>query len=97
GTLAQDAGGSRRGKNMVAVGLVCGLLGVDTHKIEEMILRRYAHKGDVGEANIRSLLAGAEHAREQLPAGPHRLAPATPEGAERVPRSREPAHRRVAL
>ena len=84
GALAQDAGGSRRGKNMVAVGLVCGLLGVDTHKIEEMILRRYAHKGDVGEANIRSLLAGAEHAREQLPAGPHRLAPATAEAAERV-------------
>ena len=29
----QEAGGSRRGKNMVAVGLVCGLLGIDTHKI----------------------------------------------------------------
>ena len=62
--IAQEAGGSRRGKNMVAVGLVCGLLGIDTHKIEEMILKRYAHKGDVGEANIRSLLAGAEHARD---------------------------------
>jgi 2-oxoglutarate ferredoxin oxidoreductase subunit alpha len=84
GALAQEAGGSRRGKNMVAVGLVCGLLGIETQKIEEMILRRYAHKGDVGEANIRSLLVGAEHAREKLPAGPHRLAPATGQGAGRV-------------
>jgi 2-oxoglutarate/2-oxoacid ferredoxin oxidoreductase subunit alpha len=84
GALAQEAAGSRRGKNMVAVGLVCGLLGLDTHKIEEMILKRYAHKGDVGEANIRSLLAGLEHARDKLPDGPHRLAPPAGEGAERV-------------
>lgn len=84
GALAQEAGGSRRGKNMVAVGLVCGLLGIDTHKIEQMILERYAHKGDVGEANIRSLLAGAGHARSQLPEGVHRLGPATAQEEERV-------------
>jgi len=84
GGLAQEAGGSRRGKNMVAVGLVCGLLGIDTHKIEQMILKRYAHKGDVGEANIRSLLAGAEHARSVLPAGAHHLAPPKPEETDRV-------------
>jgi 2-oxoglutarate ferredoxin oxidoreductase subunit alpha len=84
GALAQEAGGSRRGKNMVAVGLVCGLLGIDTHKIEQMILKRYAHKGDVGDANIKSLLAGVEHAREELPAGPHRLAPPAAEESERV-------------
>ncbi len=84
GGLAQEAGGSRRGKNMVAVGLVCGLLGIDTHKIEEMILKRYAHKGDVGEANIRSLLAGAEHARTALPAGAHHLGPPGAQDAERV-------------
>ena len=77
--LAQEAGGGRRGKNMVAVGLVCGLLGIDTARIEEMILKRYAHKGDVGEANIRSLLAGASFARERLPAGGHKLRPAEPE------------------
>jgi 2-oxoglutarate ferredoxin oxidoreductase subunit alpha len=81
--LAQEAGGGRRGKNLVAVGLVCGLLGIDTARIEEMILKRYAHKGDVGEANIRALLAGASFARERLPAGGHHLeAPA----AERVQR-----------
>jgi 2-oxoglutarate/2-oxoacid ferredoxin oxidoreductase subunit alpha len=84
GALAQEAGGSRRGKNMVAVGLVCGLLGIDTHKIEQMILKRYAHKGDVGEANIRSLLAGVEHARGKLPEGAHRLGPAIAQGDDRV-------------
>jgi 2-oxoglutarate ferredoxin oxidoreductase subunit alpha len=61
---------------MVSVGLVCGLLGIDTARIEEMILKRYAHKGDVGESNIRSLRAGYEHATTKLPAGAHRLGPA---------------------
>jgi 2-oxoglutarate ferredoxin oxidoreductase subunit alpha len=82
--LAQDAGGGRRGKNMVAVGLVCGLLGIETARIEEMILKRYAHKGDVGEANIKALLAGAGFARDQLPANGHRLSPPAPDQAERV-------------
>ena len=41
---------------MVIVGMVCGLLDVDTEQIEALILKRYAHKGDVGEANINSLL-----------------------------------------
>jgi 2-oxoglutarate ferredoxin oxidoreductase subunit alpha len=49
-----------------------------------MILKRYAHKGDVGEANIRSLLAGASYAREQLPADGHRLRPPEPEREDRV-------------
>ena len=71
--IAQEAGGNRRGKNMVSVGLVCGLLGIDTARIEEMILKRYAHKGDVGESNIRSLRAGFEHARDDLPGGAHKL------------------------
>ena len=74
--IAQEAGGSRRGKNMVSVGLVCGLLGLDTARIEEMILKRYAHKGDVGESNIRSLRAGFEHASGKLPSGAHKLGPA---------------------
>ena len=74
--IAQEAGGSRRGKNMVSVGLVCGLLGIDTARIEEMILKRYAHKGDVGESNIRSLRAGFEHASDELPADGHKLGPA---------------------
>lgn len=65
--LAEDAGGSRRGKNMVVVGTVCGLLDIDTTQLEQLILQRYAHKGDVGEANIASLKAGAQNARENLP------------------------------
>jgi 2-oxoglutarate ferredoxin oxidoreductase subunit alpha len=65
--IAEEAGGSRRGKNMVIVGMTCGLLDVDTEQIENLILKRYAHKGDVGEANIASLRAGAAYARENLP------------------------------
>ena len=41
-----------------------------------MILKRYAHKGDVGEANINSLRAGFAHARDKLPSGDHKLGPA---------------------
>ena len=84
GAIAQEAGGSRRGKNMVAVGLVCGLLGIDTARIEEMILKRYAHKGDVGEANIRSLLAGFDYASDELPDGGHRLGAAGATDDDRV-------------
>lgn len=65
--IAEEAGGSRRGKNMVVVGTVCGLLDIDTTALEQLILARYAHKGDVGEANIASLRAGGVHARENLP------------------------------
>jgi 2-oxoglutarate ferredoxin oxidoreductase subunit alpha len=65
--LAEEAGGSRRGKNMVVVGLVSGLLDIDTAQLEQLILKRYAHKGDVGEANINSLKAGDEYARKNLP------------------------------
>jgi 2-oxoglutarate ferredoxin oxidoreductase subunit alpha len=65
--LAEEAGGSRRGKNMVIVGLVCGLLDIDSSQIEALILKRYAHKGDVGEANINSLKTGQRYAQENLP------------------------------
>ena len=49
-----------------------------------MILKRYAHKGDVGEANIHSLLAGADHARDELPAGGHKLGAAAAREEDRV-------------
>jgi 2-oxoglutarate ferredoxin oxidoreductase subunit alpha len=65
--IAEEAGGSRRGKNMAVVGLVCGLLDIDTTQLEQLILKRYAHKGDVGEANIASLRAGGDYARANLP------------------------------
>ena len=94
-TIAQDAGGNRRGKNMV-VGRVwsAGCWGVDTARIEEMILKRYAHKGDVGESNIKSLRAGFEHARDKLPAGAHKLGAARSQ--QRGPRCCSPATRRSA-
>lgn len=76
--LAQEAGGNRRGKNMVVVGIVCGLLDADTDPLEELILQRYAHKGDVGEANIKSLRAGREFARGDLPKVLHLDKPTTP-------------------
>ena len=46
---------------------------MDIARIEEMVLKRYAHEGDIDESNIRSLRAGFEHARDNLPEGEHRL------------------------
>lgn len=77
--IAEEAGGSRRGKNMVVVGMTCGLLDIDTEQIENLILKRYAHKGDVGEANINSLRAGAGYARENLPSVLNLQHPTEPE------------------
>lgn len=77
--MAEEAGGSRRSKNMVIVGMVCGLLDIDISQIEALILSRYAHKGDVGEANIASLRAGRDHARQNLPDVCNVIRPAEPE------------------
>lgn len=77
--LAEEAGGSRRGKNMVIVGMACGLLDIDTAQIEALILKRYAHKGDVGEANINSLKAGESYARDNLPDVCNVMRPGEPE------------------
>ena len=67
-------------------GSSAGCSGIDTARIEEMILKRYAHKGDVGESNIRSLRAGFEHARDDLPEGAHKLG--APARDRRRPRAR---------
>ncbi|HSJ73620.1 MAG TPA: 2-oxoacid:acceptor oxidoreductase family protein, partial [Miltoncostaeaceae bacterium] len=45
--LAKEIGGSLRAKNMVAVGAVSGVISFDTTPIEELVLRRYAHKQGV--------------------------------------------------
>jgi 2-oxoglutarate/2-oxoacid ferredoxin oxidoreductase subunit alpha len=58
--LAKEIGGSARAKNMVAVGAVTGVISFDTTPIEELVLRRYAHKAGVAEANIGALHAGAD-------------------------------------
>ena len=65
--LAKEIGGSRRGKNMVAVGAVCGRDLVRHDPIEELMLRRYAHKGGVGRREHRG--AARRRARERRPPG----------------------------
>ena len=75
-------------------GSSAGCSGSTRARIEEMILKRYAHKGDVGEANIRSLLAGAEHARDDAS---RRRASPRPAGRRATPSACcSPATRRSA-
>jgi 2-oxoglutarate ferredoxin oxidoreductase subunit alpha len=58
--LAKEIGGSLRAKNMVAVGAVAGVISFNTTPIEELVLRRYAHKQGVADANIAALRAGGD-------------------------------------
>lgn len=62
--LAKEIGGSSRAKNMIAVGSVTGVIEFDTTPIEELVLRRYAHKEGVADANIAALHAGADEAAD---------------------------------
>ncbi len=62
--LAKEIGGSLRAKNMVAVGAVTGVIEFDTTPIEELVLRRFAHKEGVGQANIAALHAGSDEAAD---------------------------------
>jgi 2-oxoglutarate/2-oxoacid ferredoxin oxidoreductase subunit alpha len=62
--LAKEIGGSLRAKNMVAVGAVTGVISFDTTPIEELVLRRYAHKEGVADSNIAALHAGADEAAD---------------------------------
>jgi 2-oxoglutarate ferredoxin oxidoreductase subunit alpha len=62
--LAKEIGGSLRAKNMVAVGAVTGVISFDTRPIEELVLRRYAHKQGVADANIAALHAGEDEAAD---------------------------------
>ena len=62
--LAKEIGGSSRAKNMVAVGAVCGVIAFDTTPIEELVMRRYAHKAGVADANIAALQAGKDESAD---------------------------------
>lgn len=62
--LAKEIGGSLRAKNMVAVGAVSGVISFDTTPIEELVLRRYAHKQGVADANIAALRAGGDESAD---------------------------------
>ncbi len=62
--LAKEIGGSLRAKNMVAVGAVAGVISFNTAPIEELVLRRYAHKQGVADANIAALRAGGDESAD---------------------------------
>ena len=62
--LAKEIGGSTRAKNMVAVGAVSAVISFDTTPIEEFVLRRFAHKQGVADANMAALNAGAGEAAD---------------------------------
>jgi 2-oxoglutarate ferredoxin oxidoreductase subunit alpha len=62
--LAKEIGGSLRAKNMVAVGAVAGVISFNTTPIEELVLRRYAHKQGVADANIAALRAGGDESAD---------------------------------
>lgn len=63
-SLAKEIGGSLRAKNMVAAGAVAAVISFDTTPIEELVLRRYAHKQGVADANIAALRAGGDEAAD---------------------------------
>lgn len=80
--LAKEIGGTLRAKNMVAVGSVTGAISFDTTPLEELVLRRYAHKEGVADANIAALHAGAEETGRLR--GVLAIAPPEPVDGERV-------------
>jgi 2-oxoglutarate/2-oxoacid ferredoxin oxidoreductase subunit alpha len=61
GQIAQEAGG-RRGKNVVALGVVAALFGLGLTKLEDIVRVKLGKKADVLEANLAALRAGIEHA-----------------------------------
>lgn len=62
--LAKDIGGNLRAKNMVAAGAVAAVISFDTTPIEELVLRRYAHKQGVADSNLAALHAGEGEAAD---------------------------------
>ena len=90
--LAKEIGGSLRAKNMVAVGAVSGVISFDTTPIEELVLRRYAHKQGVADANIAALRAGHDEGDDLT--GSLAIADAVEVEADRVLMSGQPGDRR---
>lgn len=81
--LAKDASGTTRGKNIVAVGILGAMLGLDKGDIAARVARKFARKGDkVAASNALCLEAGWQFAADHLPRLP--LAPATPAAQTRV-------------
>jgi len=62
--LAEEAG-SRRSKNMVALGAICELFGFPLDGIEDGIRRKFASKSEkIVESNIKAVELGAAYVRE---------------------------------
>jgi 2-oxoglutarate ferredoxin oxidoreductase subunit alpha len=65
--LAKEKGGSLRGKNMVALGFLGSLAGLDLEVLRGLVTEKFGTKGGkVLDANIASLEAGHEHGQVSL-------------------------------
>jgi 2-oxoglutarate ferredoxin oxidoreductase subunit alpha len=59
GSISNEATGSKRGKNVVALGVLGRLFDMDRGVLEKLLADRFRSKGDrVVEANVKSLIAG---------------------------------------
>lgn len=60
-SISKEAGGGKVGKNVVALGALGHLLGVDSASLERILVERYGEKGEkVIEGNRKRLAAGYE-------------------------------------
>ncbi|MCP4164225.1 MAG: 2-oxoacid:acceptor oxidoreductase subunit alpha [Deltaproteobacteria bacterium] len=65
--LAQKAAGNSRGRNMVALGAVCALFGVDHEEFKNIIIQRYAKKKQIViDNNVNSFVEGYNWANDNL-------------------------------
>ena len=67
-SLANQATGSNQGRNLVAVGALCHLLGLPAGAFIELIRRQFKKKGDrIVEANLKSFRLGHAYGTEHVP------------------------------
>ncbi|NTW97126.1 MAG: 2-oxoacid:acceptor oxidoreductase subunit alpha [Oscillochloris sp.] len=62
GKIANEAG-NRRGKNVVAMGVVAGMFGLGLSKLEDIVQAKLGKKVEFLESNLAALRAGIEYAR----------------------------------
>jgi 2-oxoglutarate ferredoxin oxidoreductase subunit alpha len=66
--IAKEASGTMRGKNVVAVGVISALLGLNQERISALVAKKFAKKGEkIVENNRLCLEAGWKFADENLP------------------------------
>ncbi|MBT7085528.1 MAG: 2-oxoacid:acceptor oxidoreductase subunit alpha [Desulfobacterales bacterium] len=65
--LAQRAAGSSRGRNMVALGAIASLFGINAKAFEESIIKRYSKKSRIViDSNVNSFIEGYKWAKENI-------------------------------